>query len=159
MVSKGKVPDSETPAPLPPSWTTHPRKGVYLEASSQGTIKQIAIDGSQHYVVGSVKVGDGRIVVAHPSVSRHHAMLVHIDTMVQVRDLTSTNGTFIEQNGRSTRLRCDFVTICAGTSLRFGSCDTKFILRKPAEALGEEQQNDQAKETQEVDLKAICVQV
>jgi pSer/pThr/pTyr-binding forkhead associated (FHA) protein len=64
---------------------------------------------------------DNDVIVAHPSVSRHHAQFVAANGTVEMRDLGSKNGTWVA--GR----RVNEVKVADGYTLRFG--DAPFTFR------------------------------
>lgn len=73
--------------------------------------------GAAYHVSGSARVGrvkENEIFIVDPSVSRNHAMLELQDGKLVVRDMASTNGTFV--NGERVQLR----TLKAGDVVAFG---------------------------------------
>jgi len=79
--------------------------------------------GTSDSIEGKARIGrseEGEIVLVDPSVSRAHAV-VEIDRGgAFVRDLSSTNGTFL--NGR--RIKAE--SLCDGDELRFGNTRMRF---------------------------------
>ena len=61
------------------------------------------------------------IIIDHPLASRRHARLEHDETGYFVRDLESTNGTFV--NG----VRVNEVVLDHGMSVRIGSIEMRFL--------------------------------
>lgn len=75
--------------------------------------RHIVIDGRRPVSIG--RALDNDIVIDHPSVSRHHARLLHQGSGWLLEDLGSTNGSFVN-NGR---VSAKFLR--RGDSVRFGS--------------------------------------
>lgn len=65
--------------------------------------------------------GRGYLELAHPTVSRRHAELIVLGGTYHLRDLGSTNGTWIVRDGRPEPLREGYVEL--DTPLRLGECD------------------------------------
>lgn len=53
------------------------------------------------YIVGR----EGHIYISDPSVSRAHAEISIIDGKIRLRDLDSTNGTYLVEDGRQVAIR------------------------------------------------------
>jgi DNA-binding CsgD family transcriptional regulator len=71
--------------------------------------------------VGALTVGRSKrcdLVVAHPSVSRHHAELSVRGEFVRVTDLGSTNGTFVDEERVA-----NVADVLLGRHIRFGSVE------------------------------------
>ena len=71
------------------------------------------------------RLPDNDVVVNEPGVSRNHAEIVSTDAGFHVRDLNSTNGTFVNQDkvGTSEHLLRD------GDRIRLANCDVSFLFR------------------------------
>lgn len=98
------------------------------EAPESGTrfalrmVEGVPPDGV-YSIVGTVRIGrsdESEIVLVDPSVSRAHAIVEIAAGMAQVRDLDSTNGTFV--NGRRVRIEM----LRDGDELRFGNTKMRF---------------------------------
>jgi adenylate cyclase len=85
-------------------------------------IKGLPVDGV-YSLSGTTRVGrgdDSEIVLLDPSVSRAHAIVEFDAGEPVVRDLDSTNGTYV--NGRRVRVE----SLRDGDELRFGNTRMKF---------------------------------
>ncbi|HEY9085090.1 MAG TPA: FhaA domain-containing protein [Candidatus Tyrphobacter sp.] len=79
--------------------------------------------GGLYRVEGEVSIGRGEdvsVMLTDPSVSRRHASIAVVDGVPVVRDLGSTNGTFV--NGE----RVQTHTLSAGDRLTFGNTEMRF---------------------------------
>lgn len=65
--------------------------------------------------------GGGYLELRHPTVSRRHAELIVLGGSYHLRDLGSTNGTWIVRHGRPEPFREGYVEL--DTPLRFGERD------------------------------------
>lgn len=65
--------------------------------------------------------GRGYLELPHPTVSRRHAELIVLGGTYYLRDLDSTNGTWILRDGRPERFQEGYVE--RDTPLRFGERD------------------------------------
>lgn len=90
-------------------------KLVVLTEGLAGTVYELKGD---RITVGRVE--DNQIQVVEPSVSSHHCELLVKGSEVQVKDLGSTNGTFI--NGDQIKE----ATLKAGQTLRLGKIELRF---------------------------------
>jgi len=67
------------------------------------------------YIIGRA----GQLRIDDSSVSRSHADITFIDGMIKIRDLCSTNGTFIEKDDKF--VRCQEAYISPNTRLKIGT--------------------------------------
>ena len=77
---------------------------------------------------GLNRIGRGEsndFLINHPSVSTHHCEITVTDTTVTVRDLGSTNGTFVE------RVPVNVFQLHHGQHVQFGSVDMQFETDMP----------------------------
>src|ERR1043165_9143981 len=98
---------------------------AYKLTSTDGMHSFELRDGSAH-VVGRAPTSD--IPVIDPTISRRHAEVECRDGTVTVRDLGSSNGTFL--NGA----RVETATINAGDTVTFGKVGFKLTQAPPAVA-------------------------
>ena len=63
--------------------------------------------GSKRYTIGR----EGQIYINDPTVSKHHAEIQITDGEVYLRDLGSTNGTFLIKNNRLVPFREGYVQL------------------------------------------------
>jgi pSer/pThr/pTyr-binding forkhead associated (FHA) protein len=61
----------------------------------------------------------GQIRIDDSSVSRSHADITFVDGMIKIRDLCSTNGTFVEKGGKF--VPCHEAYISPNTRLKIGA--------------------------------------
>src|SRR5437870_4817759 len=91
---------------------------VLLSESSNSALPSIQL------MAGSFTLGRSprcHYVVDQTSISRRHADIVLADGSLQVRDLGSSNGTFLDG------LRIDSSVVTPGQSLRFGKISFRFL--------------------------------
>ncbi|MGB5329528.1 MAG: FHA domain-containing protein [Gammaproteobacteria bacterium] len=67
------------------------------------------------YIIGRA----GQIRIHDSSVSRSHAKITFVDGMIRIRDLCSTNGTFVEKGGKF--VPCHEAYISPNTRLKIGA--------------------------------------
>ncbi|HSE49029.1 MAG TPA: FHA domain-containing protein [Terriglobales bacterium] len=72
--------------------------------------------------IGRAPKEEGRIQIVHPTISENHAEITATPAGATVRDLASSNGTFVNGQRVSERLLQD------GDLIQFGDCDAKLLL-------------------------------
>ena len=116
-----------------------PKGAVTIEADGDRgvryalrTIKGLPPDG-YYALQGTMQIGrsdESDIALSDPSVSRTHAVIETDGTMPTVRDLGSTNGTFVnERRVQSQALR-------DGDDIRFGNTHMRLVLRQARPSTG-----------------------
>ncbi|MEP6720133.1 MAG: FHA domain-containing protein [Variovorax sp.] len=73
---------------------------------------------------------DNDVQIERPRVSRHHAELIVEDDATWVRDLGSSNGTFV--NGRQVQRQA----LYHGDVIRVGDCDIRYLTRNSSTNFG-----------------------
>jgi S1-C subfamily serine protease len=91
--------------------------------------RRLEVDAEQRFVIGRDEACN--LVLDDGKVSRRHAYLQEVDGRVEVGDLGSSNGTFV--NGRRIERP---VTLAAGDSLRIGASTMRIELADGAAATG-----------------------
>lgn len=126
-----------------PKWSALPPEGsgYSFEVLKSGVIlEMIDLMKQPYYVFGRFANSD--IVMAHPTISRHHAIFQYKATSAEdnsdsahgngfyVYDLGSTHGTFVNKQ----RVRpLHYVRVRVGHILKFGASTRQFILQGPEE--------------------------
>jgi DNA-binding NtrC family response regulator len=114
----------------------HLRKCKLVESRSDGTTAEYIFDQSQ---IGIGAMADNDVVLEDDSVSRHHAQITLVDENYVIRDLDSTNGTFV--NGVQiieAYLKPGCVVAFGKTALGFQALDERVeIVPSEREAFGE----------------------
>lgn len=73
-----------------------------------------------------IKLGrnkDCEIILDHPSISRYHAEIIYTNKSIEVKDLNSRNGTFIQKSDK--RIKISGELIVGDTLLSFGDLKAK----------------------------------
>jgi hypothetical protein len=122
-------PRPQAPAPPQPAKAAYPPPIASTHGAGTATLttlNPVAPVASEYTVLkDEVSLGRGQdndIVIPHPSVSRAHARLLRRDGMFEIRDLNSTNGTFVDDlpvHGAA--------TVSNGSRVRLG--DVEFVLK------------------------------
>jgi len=89
--------------------TSNERRSFHLR-----TVKGVPAD-ALYPVDGELRIGRGKDMDVDPSVSRHHATVALIEGVLTVRDLGSTNGTFVNEERVQQR------QLQVGDTLTFGN--------------------------------------
>ncbi|HYB92294.1 MAG TPA: FHA domain-containing protein [Candidatus Binataceae bacterium] len=102
------------------------RRGTGPQTKSQARL--VAVGAPREYPLGSREIAigsaaDNQVVVSDPTVSRHHARIVHTLGGFRIIDLDSTNGTFV--NGKRIRRPR---RLSGGDEIRFGTARFRFLL-------------------------------
>ena len=135
-------PPAAAPAPPvrssyePPSWAAEPASAFSLEVIKDGCVLEtVDVSARSHYILGRApQTAD--IVVAHPSVSRQHAVLQHSETgEVFLMDLDSTHGTQINRKALTAR---SYVALRIGASVRLGQSSRVLTLMGDADPARED---------------------
>ena len=95
-------------------------------------IRQIAPDSEKAYVIekGLTHIGrgvDNQIQLMYDQISRCHAELENTDDACVIKDLGSSNGTFV--NGSKIKE----TQLCHGDEIKIGECMLKFELLNPSD--------------------------
>jgi len=130
-----------TPPPFvpiykPPTWSSTPIYPYKLDVLKSGAIiEALSIDKKPYYLIGRLPQCD--IELAHPSISRQHAVIQHRDDgTVYVYDLKSTHGTKIGKISLKPHTYC---ILRIGDMVRFGGSSRMMILDANSEAAVAEQ--------------------
>lgn len=100
-----KLVENSTPVPYKePKWSGLPQSQYSFEVLKSGTIlEKIELSNKSYYVFG--RLGNCDIVMAHPTVSRFHAVMQYRtegdsdnNPGFYIYDLNSTHGTFLNKN-------------------------------------------------------------
>jgi pSer/pThr/pTyr-binding forkhead associated (FHA) protein len=112
-----------------------PTSGWVLAYQTGEGPKQLGFPhGCDSLLVGRRK--DVDILVADPTVGRHHARISWVEDRVVVTDLKSSNGTFVND------VRIKEQALVPGDTLRFGSFPVELICEPPPEGLTEQEWED-----------------
>ena len=111
-----------------------PKGAVTIEAGGEHQTTRYALQtikglppGGYYELNGTVRVGrsdESDVALSDPSVSRAHAIIETEGDSPSVRDLGSTNGTFV--NGRRVKREA----LRDGDDVRFGNTRMRFVLRR-----------------------------
>ena len=101
-----------------------------LSVIRRGTeLSSVPLSARPYFVVGRLPFPQSHIELAHPSVSRVHAVIQHRDDgRVFVFDCASSHGTFV--NKRRVEAQT-FVEVRVGDILRFGESERSYVLEGP----------------------------
>jgi hypothetical protein len=116
---------SDAPPPRPPVNAAAPITGGMREARLSTIEPTDPIPGEYALLKDEVSLGRGEdndIVIPHASVSRTHARLARRNGALELTDLNSTNGSYV--NGSPVN---GTVQVANGSEVRFG--DVRFLLR------------------------------
>ena len=110
----------------PPSWSAPPSSTFTLEAIKDGlVVEALDVSARPFYVIGR-HPSTADLVVAHPSVSRQHAVLQFRDTgEAFLFDLASTHGTTINKQAVPART---YVAVRVGAMIRLGQSSRSLCL-------------------------------
>ena len=113
----------------PPAWAVPPSSPFFLEVIKEGVVvEKVEISERDHYVIGR-HPSTAQIVVAHPSVSRQHAVIQHRDNgEVYFYDLGSTHGSTVNRKVAPARA---YVALRVGAQLRLGGSSRTLCLMGP----------------------------
>ena len=93
----GFLPAEAKPAPAAqPVPVAAPAKGAAAAGETPDVAGFLNLKGMEAISIG--RASDNRIVLDHPLVSRHHALIERMGTRYRIRDLKSSNGVFV--NGK-----------------------------------------------------------
>ena len=115
----------------PPVWSAAPKSSFSFEVVKDGVPLE-ALDLSQrpHYVLGRHS-STADLVLAHPSVSRQHAVIQHRDTgEIYVMDLGSTHGTFMNKKRLEPHA---YVPLRIGATVKLGQSTRSLVLMGEAD--------------------------
>ncbi|XP_065225070.1 kanadaptin [Planococcus citri] len=136
---------SKSSLPIPytePSWGGRPDILYSLEEMKAGvSLRTITLDQRSFYCFGRME--NCHIVMAHPTVSRYHAVLQYRSTFSEsdenrgfyIFDLGSTHGTFLNKSRIKPKI---YVKVQVGHIIKFGSSTRFFLLQGPDEDQEEE---------------------
>lgn len=132
------IQENSTPVPYKePKWSGLPTRSYSLEVLKSGQIvTTISLNDKSFYVFGRL-VNMCDVVLAHPSISRFHAVLQFRLTGDErnpsgfyIYDLESTHGTFLNKMKIKPNM---FVRVQVGHMLKFGLSTRTYILQGPEE--------------------------
>lgn len=89
--------DEPPPPPIDPRLPEEER-GRFVVVSSNLAGNEYALD-QREVIIGRTDADDNDVVIAHRSISRHHAKIIHRDGTFTIIDLASSNG--VKVNGES----------------------------------------------------------
>lgn len=124
-----------------PNWKGFPSDDYFLEELKSGVIqKRMNLRKKSFVVFGRIDSCD--VVMAHPTVSRYHAVLQYrgvpdgdLDKGFYLYDLDSTHGTFLNRGRLKPKI---YARIKVGHMIKFG-CSTRFFLLQGPEYDQEEE--------------------
>lgn len=120
----------------PPAWSGICKQDFYLEILKNGSIMEMTdLTTKPYFVLG--RLPSNNIVLEHPSISRHHALLQYRATAEEdqeegwyLYDLDSTHSTFLNKQKLPPRV---YTRIRAGHMFKLGASTRLFILQGPEE--------------------------
>ncbi len=125
----------------PPAWAALPSAAYFLEMIKDGVVvEKIEISSRPHFVIGR-HPSTADIVVAHPSVSRAHAVVQHRDTgEVYFYDMGSTHGSTVNRKPAPPRA---YVALRIGAVVRLGQSTRTICLMGESDPARENPQEAQ----------------
>jgi pSer/pThr/pTyr-binding forkhead associated (FHA) protein len=130
---KTPPPSSKPTAPIPPGyklppWSSKPAIPFVLEVLKNGvSVEKVDIGIKEFYSFGRQE-GTVDVVLAHPSVSRQHAVVQHADNGLFVYDLGSANGTFVNKQRIPKEA---FQKLMVGHVIKFGESSRLYVVDGP----------------------------
>lgn len=110
---------------MPDQWSDNSTHNYRLRGIYQSKIMIYKLD---HQAILIGRDSKGKIVIDHPSVSKHHAMIERDDKNIFITDLESNNGTFINGEKLDPNVKTE---LNPGDRIRVG--DRRFTLYSEAE--------------------------
>jgi pSer/pThr/pTyr-binding forkhead associated (FHA) protein len=126
-------PLSKLPALVPPgynlpSWSAKPAIPFVLEVLKNGvSVEKVDISGKEFFSFGRQE-GTVDVLLAHPSISRQHAVVQHADNGMFIYDLGSANGTFVNKQ-RIPKEAYQKLTV--GHVIKFGESSRLYVVDGP----------------------------